>query len=120
MPSRGQGCRASGLRLQHPKDLLQCHNAWTEGVTIVLDYLGQLPDQRFGLLVGQLKVHAPDMGYASGPCQNHSGSALIAAAIIRCTSPETATELAPANSGTTGVDGRGLLVIGLGAFGGPA
>ena len=27
--------------------------------------------------------------HASGPCQNHRGSALMAAAIIRLTSPET-------------------------------
>jgi hypothetical protein len=32
------------------------------GLTIVLDDLGQLPDQRFGLLVSQLKVHRPDIG----------------------------------------------------------
>jgi hypothetical protein len=28
---------------------------------------------------------------ASGPCQNHFGSALFAAAIIRLTSPDTAS-----------------------------
>jgi hypothetical protein len=31
------------------------------------------------------------VGHASGPCQNHLGLALIAAAIIRLTSPDTAT-----------------------------
>ena len=61
MPSRGQRL-ALGLRPQHPKDLLQCHNAWTEGVTVILRDLGQLPDQRFGLLVGQFEVHPPDIG----------------------------------------------------------
>jgi hypothetical protein len=33
---------------------------------------------------------APTECHASGPCQNHWGSALIAAAIMRLTSPETA------------------------------
>jgi hypothetical protein len=32
MPSRGQRCRASRLRPHHPKDLLQCHNAWSERI----------------------------------------------------------------------------------------
>jgi hypothetical protein len=32
------------------------------GVTIAVDGVGQLPDQRFGLFVCQFKVHAPDMG----------------------------------------------------------
>jgi hypothetical protein len=35
MPSRGQRFRASRLRAELPKDLLQCHNAWTEGVAVV-------------------------------------------------------------------------------------
>jgi hypothetical protein len=62
MPSRGQRCWASGLRLHHPKDLLQNHNTGTEEVTIVLDDVAQLADQCFGLVVCQVKVHAPDMG----------------------------------------------------------
>jgi hypothetical protein len=40
MPSRGQRCRASGLRPDHPKDLLQRHDTGTEGVTITVDDLG--------------------------------------------------------------------------------
>ena len=62
MPERGQRCRASGLGPQHPKDLLQNPDAGTEGVTIAVDELGQLPDQRFRLFVCQFKVHAPDIG----------------------------------------------------------
>jgi hypothetical protein len=34
----------------------------TEGVTIVIDQFAQPSDQRFGLLVCQLKVHGPNMG----------------------------------------------------------
>jgi hypothetical protein len=38
-------------------------HAGTEGVAIVLDDLGQLPDQRFGLFVCQVNSsHGPDIG----------------------------------------------------------
>jgi hypothetical protein len=62
MPARGQRCRASGLRPHHPKDLPQDPDTRTQGVTIAVDELGQLPEQRFSLFVCQLKVHAPDIG----------------------------------------------------------
>jgi hypothetical protein len=32
------------------------------GYLVILDDLGQLPDQRFGLFVCQFKVHTPEMG----------------------------------------------------------
>jgi hypothetical protein len=62
MPSRGQWCGASGLRSEHPEDLLQCHNAGTEGVTIVLDDADQFANQRFGLFVGEFEGPIPERG----------------------------------------------------------
>jgi hypothetical protein len=62
MASRGQRCRASGLRPHHPEDLLQRHDTGPEGVTIAVDDLGQRPDQRFRLFVCQFKVHGPERG----------------------------------------------------------
>ena len=59
---------AFGLRPQHPQDLLQCHNAWTEGIPIVLGDVTQLADQRFGLCVVQFKVHIPEMGSLTSIC----------------------------------------------------
>ena len=47
------------------------------------------------------ELHLPTrvgMAHASGPSQNHLGSTLIAAAIIRLTSPETAS-LSPVAEG---------------------
>ena len=49
MAARGRRCRASGLRPQHSKDILQNPDTGTEGVTIAVDDQGQLPDQRFVL-----------------------------------------------------------------------
>ena len=64
MPSRGQGL-SLGLRPHHPQDLLQCHNTWTEGIAVVLDDVVQFADQRFGLCVVQLKVHALRMSQSA-------------------------------------------------------
>jgi len=61
MPARGQGL-AFRLRPELPQDLLQCHNAWTEGVTIVLDDAVQFADQRFGLFVGEFGRPIPERG----------------------------------------------------------
>jgi hypothetical protein len=60
-PLRGQGL-PSGLRLELRADLLQRPDAGTERVAILVDNLGQLPEQRFGLFVCQFKVHTPEMG----------------------------------------------------------
>jgi hypothetical protein len=60
MPSQGQRFRAFGLRPQLRQDLLQGHNAWTEGVAIVIDQFAQPSDQRIGLIVCQLKVHGAE------------------------------------------------------------
>jgi hypothetical protein len=57
----GSGSKG-GLRPEFLKDLFQRHNAGTEGVAIVLDDLGHLPQQGFGLFVCQFEVHAPEMG----------------------------------------------------------
>jgi hypothetical protein len=57
MPSRGQRCRARGLRPQHPKDLPEGHDTWTEGVTIVLDDVHQLSLKSGGLIIIEFKVH---------------------------------------------------------------
>jgi hypothetical protein len=53
---------ACWLRPWLPENVLQQHDTGTEGVAIVLYDVGQLADQRFGLLVCQLKVHTPDHG----------------------------------------------------------
>ena len=62
MSSRGQRCRASGLWPQLPQDLLQHHNAGTEGVTIVLDDVAPFADQHFGLYVIQVMGQTPRWG----------------------------------------------------------
>lgn len=49
-PQRGQRL-AYGLRPDFRADLFQRPDAGTERVAIVLDDLGQLPEQRFGLFV---------------------------------------------------------------------
>jgi hypothetical protein len=62
MPSRGQRFRASRLRAELPKDLLQCHNAWTEGVAIFVDGPRWEPDQGFGRKtadIDQLRENQP-------------------------------------------------------------
>jgi hypothetical protein len=43
-----------------------------------------------------VRSHPPARLHASGPCQNHLGLVLIAGAIIRFTSPETASLVAGA------------------------
>ena len=59
--SGGKGSRSASGR-SCPKIFLQCHNAWTEGIPIVLDNAVQFAGQHRGLHVVQFKVHAPDMG----------------------------------------------------------
>jgi hypothetical protein len=99
MPSRGQRCRASGLGPHHPKDLLQCPDAGTEGVTIAVDDLRQLPGQRFGLFVCQFKVHAPNIGAADPePLGSSYGDVPLTGAISRNFLPHQAA---------TPVDGTG-------------
>jgi hypothetical protein len=72
MPSRGQWL-AYGLRPQLPKDLLQCHDTGTEGVTIVLDDVRQLSFKSGDLFIIEFKVHTSQIVPLTNRCEPGNG-----------------------------------------------
>src|SRR6516162_4228785 len=60
MPSWRQGL-ANGLRPKLPQDLLQHPDAGTEGVAVIVNCLGQEPDEGLILLIVQFERHRPHM-----------------------------------------------------------